>query len=647
MSLSRDQRHSSATEMRKALRAAGKEVEEQANRARMAELYQVAQSAMKNEEWSKAVEHLQLIQELNSSYMESEALLHQARQQQHLSSIYNEGRKRLESDQLHEALESFRQIESIQSNYKDTPALIEKIQIRIDEQEAESLYAITLEYIARKQWMLAIKRLQHVLNLNPSHAEAKLKLDYARQQQDLTNLYHAALSHHEDGRWREAHDDLGSIKQIDENYRDIAERIKDCRNKIEEQRLAALSSKIEEATSYTNQPTVKRQLQATDLSGAAEAPAGLNKPLPKKDTLQQQQKRQRSKRLFGIAALWIVVIATAVTVTLISNRQANTIKAAKQQYEIGAKLVDEQKYGEAEVALREAVRLNPNDTLAHSKLGDALSGLNKDAEAEAEYREVIRLIPNNATAHNSLGVLLAGQKKDAEAEAEYREAIRLDPNDYLAHNNLGSILSNQKKYDEAEAQLRESIRLNPNYDYAHVNLGEIFTYQKKYTEAEAEFREAIRNNPYYARAHYNLGSVLAGQAKFDEAEAALSEAIRLDPNDANAHLHLGNALAFQKKYAKAESEFSEAKRLSPDSALAHFYLGLSLAYQQKHAGAEVEFREAIRLDPSIADHHFYLGISLASQGKYAEAKVEVEEALRLDPANSRYQQFSKVIKGRR
>jgi Flp pilus assembly protein TadD len=58
---------------------------------------------------------------------------------------------------------------------------------------------------------------------------------------------------------------------------------------------------------------------------------------------------------------------------------------------LGVSSLQQQLYGEAEVPLREAVRLNPNDPLTHLDLGHAFLNGDKHSQAIIEFEKVITL----------------------------------------------------------------------------------------------------------------------------------------------------------------------------------------------------------------------------------------------------------------
>jgi tetratricopeptide (TPR) repeat protein len=62
------------------------------------------------------------------------------------------------------------------------------------------------------------------------------------------------------------------------------------------------------------------------------------------------------------------------------------------------------------------------------------------AEAESHYREAVRLNPDFSIARANLAGLLANQGRFDEAITHYRDAVRLDPRSVDAHVSLARAL---------------------------------------------------------------------------------------------------------------------------------------------------------------------------------------------------------------
>ena len=60
--------------------------------------------------------------------------------------------------------------------------------------------------------------------------------------------------------------------------------------------------------------------------------------------------------------------------------------------------------------------------MGHEMLGDLLMGQHKLEEAAAEYREAIRIDPHDTLAHYQLGDILTAQHRIAEAAKEYNKS---------------------------------------------------------------------------------------------------------------------------------------------------------------------------------------------------------------------------------
>jgi tetratricopeptide (TPR) repeat protein len=95
---------------------------------------------------------------------------------------------------------------------------------------------------------------------------------------------------------------------------------------------------------------------------------------------------------------------------------------------LASRLAALDRWDEVVEVYREGARRRPEDGLAHLRLGTALLHAGaKPAEAEVELRQAVRLRPEDADAAGQLGLALAAQGRAAEAVAAFDQATRLDP----------------------------------------------------------------------------------------------------------------------------------------------------------------------------------------------------------------------------
>ena len=189
-------------------------------------------------------------------------------------------------------------------------------------------------------------------------------------------------------------------------------------------------------------------------------------------------------------------------------------------------------------------------------------GLYQDAEAmsraaEAAGREAIRLRPDDAVAHHDLANALNGE----ESLAEFRTAIRLKPDSAPMRFNLGLRLEQLGRHAKAETELRGAIRAKPDFAEAYGLLGGILLAQGKLDDAIAEYRDVNPAQARPRRAHRSLGLALPRQGKLDEAIAELRLTTLLQPSYAEAHCDLGGLLKQEGDYAGALDMYRKGHEL--------------------------------------------------------------------------------------
>src|SRR2546422_618954 len=117
-----------------------------------------------------------------------------------------------------------------------------------------------------------------------------------------------------------------------------------------------------------------------------------------------------------------------------------------------------------------ALAIDPNSSVAHNNLGEALAQQGNLAEAIEHYRQALNIKPDHADAHYNLGGALAQQGKLADAIHHYQRALQITPDDADAHIHWGLALAQQGRLAEAIEHYRQALRINPGHADAPSNL---------------------------------------------------------------------------------------------------------------------------------------------------------------------------------
>jgi tetratricopeptide (TPR) repeat protein len=185
----------------------------------------------------------------------------------------------------------------------------------------------------------------------------------------------------------------------------------------------------------------------------------------------------------------------------------------------GAAHEGQKKYGEAEKAYAEALKIKPTDTTAkvalqrvqnaqaivnHLTAGNAALAAKKWADAEKAFNDVLKIDSKNADA-------LAGLQK-------VKDNTTPPPNpmaEYAKHMTEGAALEGQKKYSEAEKAYAEALKVKPNDPSAKSALQRVQTAQTIAT-------------------HLANGNAALKASKWDDATKAFNEVLKIDSKNADA-----------------------------------------------------------------------------------------------------------------
>ena len=151
-----------------------------------------------------------------------------------------------------------------------------------------------------------------------------------------------------------------------------------------------------------------------------------------------------------------------------------------------AALLYAERYNEAFRAFQQMVHDFPNTQLLHYAYGSALESLSQYDEAEVQLREELKVAPDSALSYMRLAAIALKTGRPAEAVADGEHAVKLDPHAPGGHELLGRALLEQGNTEAAVKELETASQLAPNYPEVHFNLARAYTKARMPTEAERE-----------------------------------------------------------------------------------------------------------------------------------------------------------------
>ena len=288
-------------------------------------------------------------------------------------------------------------------------------------------------------------------------------------------------------------------------------------------------------------------------------------------------------------------------------------------------------YTQALKYLEVAIKVNPQNGIAHSNLGNVLFELGQFEKALNAYDHAIKLAPSYAEAWSNKGNALYELQRYEEALGHHDRAIALNPSYAEAWSNKGNALFELQRYEEALGHHDRAIALNPYYAEAWSNKGLVLNHLKDFKNALAHHDKAISLRPMSAMVWINKGMTYSELEQHQDALALYDQAIIINPNLAEAWTNKGNAVFALGHHKESIEHHQKAIQLRPDYAQAWYNLGISHAALNNHQESIAPYEKAIELKPDYAQAWYSLGVSYLALKRYQESIASYDQAVLIKP----------------
>jgi tetratricopeptide (TPR) repeat protein len=204
-------------------------------------------------------------------------------------------------------------------------------------------------------------------------------------------------------------------------------------------------------------------------------------------------------------------------------------RASALYFEAARPLLDQQRFAEAVVILKEGVERLPQSAQLQLALGVAYYGLRRFDDAADAFLRTVEISPEIEQPYAFLGKIVdqipSRLPRVTQRFAEYESAHPENAAGYLLH---AKALDAQSLEPETALRLLEkSIAINAGDPSAHFEMGTVLDRLERFADAAAEFERAAELAPSDPAAHYRLARDYDRMGKHEAAQAEREKHARL------------------------------------------------------------------------------------------------------------------------
>jgi tetratricopeptide (TPR) repeat protein len=295
---------------------------------------------------------------------------------------------------------------------------------------------------------------------------------------------------------------------------------------------------------------------------------------------------------------------------------------------------------QAVAALREAVRLGPEDAEAHALLAEAHRVAGQPEGALESYQAALHLAPIRTEWSLGLGQVCLALGRPEAAIAALQEALKHAPDAQAAavHHALARAYAQSHLWPEAFQSVQAALQSDPENPALFQLQAEAYARLGLPDEALKAWQAAVALNPRDALMQIGYARCLLDMGRADEARTVYAQAMSLAPDSPEVHLAAGRALLELGEVEQAHQVLAQAVSLAPHSVEAHAALGEAALRAQNCEAAHAAFVRAAELDPDSvarAAHLREAGEALWKMSRAAAAVVVWQRAASLNPKDNR------------
>ncbi len=326
-----------------------------------------------------------------------------------------------------------------------------------------------------------------------------------------------------------------------------------------------------------------------------------------------------------------------------AERLANDVLKKNQDYIEGRVLlanvrIAQKKWDEAKQEFDRAMSLDPNRSETKLNLARYYNQRAKAEPAQAEglisqgevaFRQVVDKNPNDSGARLAFADFFFVNKRAPEAEHQLLEAVKTNPKDQLVLLALRRFYESQQRFDEAEKYVVELANLDPDKSAGRAQIIDLHARRGRIQEAITEYQQLIKDNPKYLRAYSRLAELQMELGDMSGAMKQVEAALRQNPQDTDALLMRGRLLTLNGQYRDAAVDLDRVLRFEPSMPAALYYAADAHLQNNDPTQARLLVNSLLNFYPRNPMGLLMMVRIMLNEGRPAEAERNASEIIEI------------------
>ena len=305
---------------------------------------------------------------------------------------------------------------------------------------------------------------------------------------------------------------------------------------------------------------------------------------------------------------------TANTGDIYTEQKPAVIKSISQPYPEISRLIEYNRYEEADAKLKELLNQNPKDANLIALKAVSQAKQHQLEPAQFELDKLMKSAPNNPLVHYAQGYVFIQRQTASDVDyikttrglingaiKEFVAAVNLDKNFYQAYNMMGLATLKLGNKQDAMDLFQTALKINPTFANAYDNVGIVEMMNGNLDAAEDNFMKAMKYNTHNPTAWYHMCQVETRRGNYSKALTWVNHSLHVNPNSSPALTLQGELYLKQGNQAAAINSFKKAQKVKPENIRP--YLNLATVYENR---ADEEFaieqlKTALAITPNIME----------------------------------------------